>query len=993
MKKQNYYFLFLSVLIGFQFISCQQDNLRNNTSGKKLITEPIVPELTGTIADTLRASSLLSLGGQNRLRERLKIALKQVKEAREIYLKYDIKDKRLAYTIHLLMLTYQSLKDFSNADTQADELVLISDSLGINYYRENLLNLKGEKYLITGQLDSAEFYFLASKETKATLNKNEIASTSRVDMNLSAVYYRKGQHLKSLTLLEKTAKNERLKFGETPSLLNNIEINLGVNYVNLGELELAANHFKNAYRLAEKWDSDTARKDLILNNLGNILGQIGQGEEAIVLLEKVISSHKSRGDTTSFLYGAVNYSMGLAQLSSNQYDNSIQYYKNSISIWEAQEQPIPPAIASCYTYIGKNYFEQNQYEVGKSNYKKALGIYKNAPEFFIENAEIALELAEAAFNNGEIEECRKQTNTFFSLINYDEKSSVKEYPAMVMKGLLSKGQLFYYDFIQTKDKKYLEKAKYNIDKSFELSKNIIREVRDPDSIKYLISVQTHLLEHVLIINKMYSNVFLINQDENFLNIFEASKNLIFEQTLKKNNFFANQLNKDSLFIKEVLLRNDLREKEKTFFQRSKNMKKSEKVLGELELNIAELKLDYRETIKSITKKYPEFAELIYGEKRLNLKKVQIQLSKSKQDLIEYFIGKENIFILLVQANNVTLLQIKKDFSLEDKIQDTRCNITNQISPKSDCHNASNNSYLSNSRSLYETLFAPLQDKLTPNSRLVIVPDGVLSYLPFEILLTEDIDKEAYYGKYPYLIKKYPISYAYSAASILESAQKQLSPSKSMVAFVPDFSVKNTSFKEKKEQVLLSNLSYASAEAAAAQKVFGGDIFTGEKATELAFKEKAKDYNIIILPTHAVADDRNGKYSFLAFQPIPDDVENEFLYNREIYDLRLNAEMVVLSACETGVGEWQNGEGIISLARGFGYAGAKSTVTSLWSVKDLNTQKVLSFFYNNLEKGMTKDEALRQAKLEYLSRYSELGQQPYFWAGMIVIGDAGILESI
>ena len=97
-------------------------------------------------------------------------------------------------------------------------------------------------------------------------------------------------------------------------------------------------------------------------------------------------------------------------------------------------------------------------------------------------------------------------------------------------------------------------------------------------------------------------------------------------------------------------------------------------------------------------------------------------------------------------------------------------------------------------------------------------------------------------------------------------------------------------------------------------------------------------------------------------------------------------MVVLSACETGIGELQRGEGIISLARGFSYAGAKSIITTLWSVNDRSTQKVMELFYSNLAEGVPKDAALRQAKLTYLDEYPHLGKSPYFWAGIIPIGD-------
>ena len=128
----------------------------------------------------------------------------------------------------------------------------------------------------------------------------------------------------------------------------------------------------------------------------------------------------------------------------------------------------------------------------------------------------------------------------------------------------------------------------------------------------------------------------------------------------------------------------------------------------------------------------------------------------------------------------------------------------------------------------------------------------------------------------------------------------------------------------------------------------------------------------------------GDYSFLAFYELKDSIENEWLYNRELYDLELNADMVVLSACETGIGELQQGEGIISLARGFSYAGAKSIITSLWTVDDEEAPILMNSFYQYLDDGLSKDAALRQAKLDYIQNSPK--PHPYFWASFIPIGD-------
>ena len=112
----------------------------------------------------------------------------------------------------------------------------------------------------------------------------------------------------------------------------------------------------------------------------------------------------------------------------------------------------------------------------------------------------------------------------------------------------------------------------------------------------------------------------------------------------------------------------------------------------------------------------------------------------------------------------------------------------------------------------------------------------------------------------------------------------------------------------------------------------------------------------------------------------------FLHAYEIYNLPLQARLAVLSACETGVGELVKGEGVMSLARAFHYAGCPSVVTSLWKVDDEATAQLMQYFYENLANGKTKSTALREAKLSYLKNAPESKKHPLYWAGFVLIGD-------
>ena len=221
-------------------------------------------------------------------------------------------------------------------------------------------------------------------------------------------------------------------------------------------------------------------------------------------------------------------------------------------------------------------------------------------------------------------------------------------------------------------------------------------------------------------------------------------------------------------------------------------------------------------------------------------------------------------------------------------------------------------------------------------------------------------------------------------------EKQLPKTRGdFIAFAPLFEEKKAVVENEEIAALRSGLAplkYNIPESEAIQQLLGGKVFAGVSATEATFVDQAAGYKIIHLATHGKANDKMGDYAYLAFAEIPDSIENEKLYNRDLYNLRLNADMVTLSACETGIGELQRGEGIISLARGFSYAGTKSLITSLWSVDDASTKELMEGFYRYIKAGKAKDEALHLAKLDYLDNHRTINAHPFYWASFIAMGD-------
>ena len=252
--------------------------------------------------------------------------------------------------------------------------------------------------------------------------------------------------------------------------------------------------------------------------------------------------------------------------------------------------------------------------------------------------------------------------------------------------------------------------------------------------------------------------------------------------------------------------------------------------------------------------------------------------------------------------------------------------------------------------------------------MVIIPDHELQYIPFEVLSTIE-------GRT--LQQDFAISYNYSAA-FFETPVKQQRTASKQLGFAP-FGGNRTAYQDNFQPLP------ASAEEITTIK---GDKLVDSTATKDAFAQKAAGYSTIHLATHAAANDREPENSFIAFYPTGNDT-NYKLYQPEIYTLDLQrTDLVILSACETGRGQFVHGEGMMSLARAFSYAGCKSVITSLWKADDASTAYITKRLHYYLQSGKPKDVALQQAKLDYLNdgAIKDRVKSSAYWAHLVLIGD-------
>ncbi len=356
--------------------------------------------------------------------------------------------------------------------------------------------------------------------------------------------------------------------------------------------------------------------------------------------------------------------------------------------------------------------------------------------------------------------------------------------------------------------------------------------------------------------------------------------------------------------------------------------------------------------------------------------------------LNYVVSDSVLYIFLVNRKHKEVITCKIDSGFLSAVREFRL----LLSDREASYNAREkfDNFRRISYELYRNLVEPVR-RFFISQNLIISADNVLSYLPFETLISSDYPgKEILYRKLNYIMNDYNISYNYSATFMKEIGKRKTRKTSNLVAFAPIYTrLINTDslfMARQNSGGLLYDLPFARQEAVYVSDLTGGVNFLNDDAKESVFKAEAGKYDIIHLAMHTFLNDQNPMNSAMIFAQCDDPPEDGMLYTYEVYGIPLNARMVVLSSCNTGTGTLSTGEGILSLARGFLYSGSRSVLMSMWEVEDKSGTDIIDRFYYYLKKGKSKSEALKRTREEYLKKSGQLRSHPYFWSTLVIYGD-------
>jgi len=436
-------------------------------------------------------------------------------------------------------------------------------------------------------------------------------------------------------------------------------------------------------------------------------------------------------------------------------------------------------------------------------------------------------------------------------------------------------------------------------------------------------------------------------------------------------------------------------------------------------------------------KYPKYYDLKYNNSTVTVEEIQKKLD-AKTSVISYLTADSNITIFGISKTKFVAKQVEKpqDFdktigNLHNFLSYSSMQSARAIIPFSIQKTKFN--YPETAFGLYNLLFPKEIQEIAATENLIIIPDGKLSIVPFEVLHTENYTTELtdenevqYFAQMPYLIKKHNVSYSYSVGLLNNSlnTKKTNVAQNDWIAFAPIFDnqkTAGTTLQTKKmltsttdslqTRTLLANGSYVSplpGTKVEIENIFGifekkrkkAVIKTYQQAEESFVKSgEMQNYRIIHFATHGFVNQENPKLSGILFAQDTSTVnkisgyisENEaqnegILYQSELYNCKFNADLTVLSACETALGKITKGEGVVGLTQALLYAGSQNILVSLWQVSDASTKDLMISFYTHLLNSKNTQKYgvfLRKAKLEMLSKSNYT--HPYYWSPFILIG--------
>lgn len=896
------------------------------------------------------------------------------------------------------LATEQSRYDLAEKHLEKAQERLSAESGSYPRLQSLVLYRLGELHTSRGNYEQAIDHYLQALDL---FNRNfppEQRFASEVYNSLGVVYQQQGQTDKAKQYYEKSLKIDRQQLGDAhPDIASGLN-NLAIIYYYQGDYQRALEYMKQSTStLSSFWGENHPKIAIGYNNISIVYSEMGKLREAISYMKRSIQIKKRViGEINEDV--AIGYqNLGALYFDIEEYDRAIEYYQQALALHQQIFDGAHPEIANTYANLGEAFTRMQKYEKALSYLEKDLQMnlqLLGSRHPFI--ADTHTKMGNIQHSQGAYRSALSHYNQAISILTGSSLEQTEitgislenvSHPMFLMEALEGKGKTHRAIHHQAKRGDALEHALDTYLEASVLINNLQTEYRSNES-KLQLGKKAEAIYQAGIETsyELYKKTGDRSQIEYLLYFMEHSKARVLVENLKDADARRFADIPDSLLEKEHHLRGQITRIHQSIRQQTGQKVHIDSIsIGGLQDSLFALQRKLNAHIHQLEDSYPKYHRLKYQDLNITTKMIQDDILKPGQNFVEYALGEESLIAIVINQQGTSIHRTAIDSTFERQVRAFRSAIREENAPR----------FAELSHKLYQQVFAPVEPSLT-GSELTIIPDGILNYLPFEVLvpkLSRSGAGNSDFSQFKYLLADYSIKYAPSGRFLtLQSPEAATDEQNSLLALAPIFSElaspgqANSTRRQSNDITSLPLSRYEVQQVDSLMESHGKQARTllYSEASESAFKQQPLgEFDIIHLATHAYFSSDSSVESGIYFASDAQSPEDGVLLLDEIYNLPLSAQLVVLSACETALGPLMKGEGAMSLARAFQYAGARQLMVSLWKVDDRSTSTLMTRFYRNLLQGNSVPEAARQAKLNLMNdpRYDS----PVFWAPFVIIG--------
>ncbi|MDX1640765.1 MAG: CHAT domain-containing tetratricopeptide repeat protein [Balneolaceae bacterium] len=895
---------------------------------------------------------------------------------------------------------YVDMTKFEDARQAADEALKLAEVDGITGIPA------GRSYIANAHLEDAlgnfqrafDFYVKAVESVEDLEGTQEILRLlTQAYNNMGILLRRMGKGREAMSYYNKALEVTKSQFGEDHPEMGLLYNNIGGIYYGLGDYGQAADYFLRAANIfRENYGEYHARVAGGYNNAGVAYLQMDDYENGAEMLERA-QRIKEQVLGEDHLDTAIGYSnLAYIYIENKEYDSALVNYKKSLSVRERIYGQDHPNLIVPLVSIGEFYTEIKDFSLAREHLAEALRIAEdrlgiNHPDVW----EITIKLGDTYEKEGNFKQARE--NFELALKRIVESNNVQptpdmdvgklSHPLIFMSAVKKVGDMNILEFENDGELNHLYSAVDYYSTAMKVVDFLQHSYQSESSKLNLIDQNYSIFTNAI---KVYHHLYVETGDEAWLDEIlrtsELSRSRIALELLQDMEAKAFAGVPDDVLAEEQSINTKIADYyQQLHTEQEKGFEAGEDIISVYRDSLFIARQNLVKLTDELEQNYPDYYQLKYDQSFADRNTVSSLLSDD-ETLVNYVVSDKQVYALVLDTDNISLHTLGSPDSLSSEIKTLR------------------EAVLSNNREQYSALayklFNQLIDPVMPSIRtqsLIIVPDQALHYLPFEMLLAER-PNGANYFRMPYLIRDFEISYMPSA-TVLQMLDEQKKENPRNLFAVAPF---NETMTQVREQVgsprYISDLTplpltrYETREIA---KIFEEsrsiwnffspektDILLGRDATKSAIEQTSFDeYGFIHFATHAFVNGEDPALSGIAFWG--DSGEDGVIYVNDIYNMNLNADLVTLGACETGLGTVYKGEGIIGFTRAFNYAGAANLLVSMWRVNDQPTANLMIQFYKYAKDGYSYSDSLQMAKMDLINQPEFAA--PRNWAAFVLQG--------